>query len=131
MSRPTSNQGDRNGSAAADRVPPVAHRVAQPGPRALQRRRGAGVIPRAVDRPRGPEAPPADAPAFPLGPDPPHPRQQGTTNMTPRQVEIVQDNFKKVSPIAEVAAGLFYARLFELDPAPRKLFKGEAKTQGM
>jgi len=50
--------------------------------------------------------------------------------MTPRQVEIVQDNFAKVSPIAEVAASLFYARLFELDPSLRKLFKGNIKTQG-
>ena len=50
--------------------------------------------------------------------------------MTPRQVQIVQQNFEKVMPIAEVAAGLFYARLFELDPALRKMFKGDMKRQG-
>jgi len=50
--------------------------------------------------------------------------------MTPRQVQIVQQNFEKVMPIAEVAAGLFYARLFELDPSLRKMFKGDMKRQG-
>jgi hemoglobin-like flavoprotein len=50
--------------------------------------------------------------------------------MTPRQVQIVQSNFEKVMPIAEVAAGLFYARLFELDPALRQMFKGDMKRQG-
>jgi hemoglobin-like flavoprotein len=50
--------------------------------------------------------------------------------MTPRQIQIVQDNFQKVAPIADVAAGLFYARLFELDPSLRKLFKGDIKRQG-
>ena len=51
--------------------------------------------------------------------------------MTPRQVEIVQESYKKVAPIAEVASSLFYARLFELDPSLRKLFKGDMKSQGM
>ena len=50
--------------------------------------------------------------------------------MTPRQVQIVQSNFEKVMPIAEVAAGLFYARLFELDPSLQKMFKGDMKRQG-
>jgi len=50
--------------------------------------------------------------------------------MTPRQIQIVQDNFQKVAPIADVAAGLFYARLFELDPSLQKLFKGDMKRQG-
>jgi hemoglobin-like flavoprotein len=50
--------------------------------------------------------------------------------MTPRQVQIVQQNFQKVAPIADVAANLFYARLFELDPSLRKLFSGDMKRQG-
>lgn len=50
--------------------------------------------------------------------------------MTPRQVELVQSSFQKVLPIADVAAGLFYARLFELDPSLQKLFKGDMKRQG-
>ena len=51
--------------------------------------------------------------------------------MTPKQIEIVQSSFAKVAPIAETAAGLFYARLFELDPKLQPLFKGDMKRQGM
>lgn len=50
--------------------------------------------------------------------------------MTPRQVELVQESFVKVLPIAPQAAELFYGRLFEVDPALRKLFKGDMKEQG-
>ena len=50
--------------------------------------------------------------------------------MTPKQIEIVQSQFAKVAPIADVAAGLFYTRLFDLDPSLRKLFKGDIKKQG-
>jgi hemoglobin-like flavoprotein len=50
--------------------------------------------------------------------------------MTPKQIEIVQRNFEKVAPIADVAASLFYTRLFDLDPSLRKLFKGDMKKQG-
>ena len=41
--------------------------------------------------------------------------------MTPQQKQLVQDSFKKVAPIAPLAADLFYARLFELDPQLRLL----------
>ena len=51
--------------------------------------------------------------------------------MTPRQIEVVQASFAKVAPIAETAAGMFYARLFELDPHLKPLFKGDMKRQGM
>ena len=51
-------------------------------------------------------------------------------NLTPRQIELVQQSFAKVAPIADVAANLFYARLFELDPSLRKLFTGDMKKQG-
>ena len=51
--------------------------------------------------------------------------------MTPEQVKLVQESFGKVAPIAEQAAGLFYQRLFELDPSLRGLFKGgDMKAQG-
>jgi len=50
--------------------------------------------------------------------------------MTPKQVQIVQGTFQKVAPIAEVAAELFYARLFELDPQLRLLFKSDMRRQG-
>jgi hemoglobin-like flavoprotein len=51
--------------------------------------------------------------------------------MTPQQIEVVQASFAKVAPIAETAAGLFYARLFELDPQLKQLFRGDMKRQGM
>jgi hemoglobin-like flavoprotein len=50
--------------------------------------------------------------------------------MTPKQVELVQGSWKKVMPIADTAAALFYNRLFELDPALKGLFKSDLKEQG-
>jgi hemoglobin-like flavoprotein len=50
--------------------------------------------------------------------------------MTSEQIKLVQDSFKQVAPIAETAAQLFYARLFELDPDLELLFKGNLSEQG-
>lgn len=50
--------------------------------------------------------------------------------MTPRQVELVQESFTQVLPIAPAAAQMFYARLFEIDPSLKLLFKGDMKEQG-
>ncbi len=50
--------------------------------------------------------------------------------MTPQQISLVQSSFTKVVPIAEQAAALFYARLFELAPEVRPLFKGDMTEQG-
>jgi hemoglobin-like flavoprotein len=50
--------------------------------------------------------------------------------MTPEQKILVQKSFEKVQSIADVAAQLFYNRLFELDPSLRHLFKGDMKEQG-
>jgi hemoglobin-like flavoprotein len=50
--------------------------------------------------------------------------------MTPVEITLVQDSFRKVAPIADQAAALFYARLFELDPALRGLFHGDMAEQG-
>jgi nitric oxide dioxygenase len=50
--------------------------------------------------------------------------------MTPEQIERVQTTFAKVAPISEVAAGLFYGRLFEIAPEVRLLFKGDMPDQG-
>lgn len=50
--------------------------------------------------------------------------------MTPRQIDLVQDSFAQVKPIAEAAADLFYARLFLLDPGLRGMFKNDMKKQG-
>ena len=42
--------------------------------------------------------------------------------MTPEQIDIVQSTFKKVAPIADTAADIFYDKLFEIDPGSRALF---------
>jgi hemoglobin-like flavoprotein len=51
-------------------------------------------------------------------------------SMTPVQIQRVQASFAKVLPIAEPAAAIFYARLFELAPEVRALFKGDMVEQG-
>jgi hemoglobin-like flavoprotein len=50
--------------------------------------------------------------------------------MTASEITLVKDSFRKVAPIADQAAALFYARLFELDPALRSLFHGDMADQG-
>ncbi|MCB8946335.1 MAG: hemin receptor [Ardenticatenaceae bacterium] len=50
--------------------------------------------------------------------------------MTPQQINLVQETFAMVLPIANQAAALFYDRLFTLDPSLRPLFRGSMDTQG-
>lgn len=50
--------------------------------------------------------------------------------MTPKQIELVQQSWSHVQAIAESAAGMFYERLFTLDPSLRSLFRGDMKEQG-
>ena len=50
--------------------------------------------------------------------------------MNSKQIELVQSSFEKVMRIADVAAGLFYQRLFILDPSLRPMFRGDMKEQG-
>ena len=50
--------------------------------------------------------------------------------MRPEQIELVQTSFAKVAPIAKTAAALFYARLFELDPTLRPMFRTDLREQG-
>lgn len=42
--------------------------------------------------------------------------------MTPRQQTLVAESWTQVGPIADQAATIFYARLFELDPSLRPMF---------
>ena len=49
--------------------------------------------------------------------------------MTPEQVAMVQESFKKVVPIAGTAANLFYGRLFEIAPEVRPLFPEDLREQ--
>ena len=50
--------------------------------------------------------------------------------MDSTQVSLVKTSFEKVAPISNAAAGMFYARLFELDPGLRPLFRGSIEEQG-
>lgn len=49
--------------------------------------------------------------------------------MTPEQVKLVQDSFRKVVPIADKAADLFYDRLFAIAPEVRPLFPDDLSEQ--
>lgn len=49
--------------------------------------------------------------------------------MTPRQIHLIRKSFAELSRHEEVAALVFYRRLFESDPALRPLFKGDIKEQ--
>ena len=49
--------------------------------------------------------------------------------MTPRQVDLIRESWTAVEPIQDVAADLFYARLFELDPALARLFRNTDMAQ--
>lgn len=50
--------------------------------------------------------------------------------MTEEQQDIVRSSFASIAPDAAAVAATFYARLFELDPALRSLFKGDMAAQG-
>jgi hemoglobin-like flavoprotein len=49
--------------------------------------------------------------------------------MNSEQITLVQESFALVAPIAGVAADLFYARLFELDPKLKYLFPADLSEQ--
>ena len=50
--------------------------------------------------------------------------------MNTQQIELVQASFEMVRPIADQAAEAFYARLFEIAPQYRSMFKHDMKKQG-
>jgi len=50
--------------------------------------------------------------------------------MTPEQKQLVKDSWANVLPIQEIAAELFYGRLFETYPEVKPYFKGDMKEQG-
>ena len=49
--------------------------------------------------------------------------------MTPAQKKLVQATWTQVVPIADIAAAMFYDRLFEIDPTARPLFRATDMTQ--
>ena len=50
--------------------------------------------------------------------------------MNATQIALVQETWKKVLPIRDVAAQLFYSKLFALDPSLRGMFRGDMAEQG-
>jgi hemoglobin-like flavoprotein len=50
--------------------------------------------------------------------------------MTSQEVSLIQSSFTRIAPIADQAAAIFYARLFELDPSIRGMFHGDMPAQG-
>ena len=49
--------------------------------------------------------------------------------MTTKQVQLVQESWQKVLPIAKEAGQLFYGRLFEIAPEVRGMFKADISDQ--
>ena len=49
-------------------------------------------------------------------------RKKQEPEMTPDQVNLVQQSFAKVVPISDAAAVLFYDRLFEIAPQVKAMF---------
>ncbi len=50
--------------------------------------------------------------------------------MTPHEIRLVQESFRRILPRADQAVGLFYARLFELDPVLRPFASGRMADEG-
>ena len=50
--------------------------------------------------------------------------------MTNEEIELVKTSWAKVIPISNVAAELFYGRLFELDPTLKAMFSEDMEEQG-
>ena len=49
--------------------------------------------------------------------------------VTLTQIELVQNSFAVIAPIADDAAALFYRRHFEIDPTLRQMFPGDLSEQ--
>ena len=49
--------------------------------------------------------------------------------MSPEQKALVKETWRKVAPMADAAARLFYDRLFEIDATTRQLFKTTDLTE--
>jgi hemoglobin-like flavoprotein len=50
--------------------------------------------------------------------------------MKASEIDLIQQSWNKVVPMADQVAALFYGRLFELDPQLKPLFTGDMKSQG-
>lgn len=52
------------------------------------------------------------------------------TRLTSKQIDLVQSSFTKVVPIADIAAEVFYGRLFEIAPEVKPFFRHDMRKQG-
>jgi nitric oxide dioxygenase len=50
--------------------------------------------------------------------------------MNSTQVDLVQQSFEKVAGLGETVAEIFYGELFAINPALRRLFRGDMSEQG-
>ena len=50
--------------------------------------------------------------------------------MSPETIKLIQDSCRKLLPVSDRVAQLFYSRLFECYPEVRPLFKGDIAEQG-
>ena len=49
--------------------------------------------------------------------------------MTSEDIALVQESWRKIEPVKEIAAELFYAKLFELDPPLQLVFGDDLKDR--
>lgn len=49
--------------------------------------------------------------------------------LTPEQQRLVKLSFEQLLPVSHIAAGLFYSKLFELEPSLRHMFMGDIQSQ--
>ncbi len=50
--------------------------------------------------------------------------------MSPAEINLVQTSFRRILPVADKTAALFFARLFEIDPELRQQVTGDIAAQG-
>ena len=51
-------------------------------------------------------------------------------SLSDKQIDLVQASFARVAPVSDAAARVFYARLFEIAPELRPMFRGDMVEQG-
>lgn len=49
--------------------------------------------------------------------------------LTSEQKRLVKLSFEQLLPVSHIAAGLFYSKLFELEPSLRHMFMGDIQSQ--
>ena len=59
----------------------------------------------------------------------PQPETKEEEGLSDAEIQLVQDSWSKVEPIAETAANIFYATLFEMDAELRPLFPEDMSEQ--